>query len=314
MPAAVSPLEEHIAAIRDFNRFYTRQIGILQEGLYKSEFSLTEVRVLYELAHREHLTAGRLVDDLGLDAGYLSRMLSNFQRQSLIERQKSRNDGRQSVLRLTSKGRKVFAPLNARSHDEVRGLLSGLDSGDQARIVAAMRTIQSLLAGPDKPAASKAPYTLRAHRPGDMGWIIHRHGVLYEKERGYDEHFEALVAEIAAKFIQHFDPKKEHCWIAEQEGEIIGCVFLVKKSKTVAKLRMLLVEPKARGIGLGRRLVEECISFARGAGYKKITLWTQSDLADARKIYEKSGFRLVQEKKHRSWGQDLTAEIWDLKL
>ena len=311
MDAVHSSIEQRISAVREFNRFYTRQIGVLQEGLYQSKFSLTEVRVLYELANSERLTASELCQSLGLDAGYLSRMLSGFQRRGLVVKEKSVADARQSFLRLTSRGREVFAPLDSRSQEEVRSLLSKLDLNGQERLVGAMSAIQALLS---EPKHGNTTYILRPHRSGDMGWVIHRHGVLYSQERGYDEHFEALVAEIAAKFIQHFNPKKERCWIAERDGENVGCVFLVKKSKTVAKLRMLLVEPKARGLGLGQRLVEECVRFAKQVGYRKITLWTQSDLDAARNIYQKAGFRLVHKNSHHSWGQDLVAEIWDLKL
>src|SRR6266568_170185 len=302
MGAVHSGMEQRISAVREFNRFYTRQIGVLQEGLYNSKFSLTEVRVLYELAHQEKLTASELSLSLGLDAGYLSRMLSGFRRRGLVAKEKSSVDGRQSFLRLTNRGREVFAPLDTRSQEEVRAVLCKLDASGQERLVAAMSAIQTVLS---EPKQGNTAYILRPHRPGDMGWVIHRHGVLYAQERGYDEHFEALVAEIAAKFIQQFDAKKERCWIGERDGEIVGCVFLVKKSKTVAKLRMLLVEPSARGLGLGQRLVEECVRFAKQVGYKKITLWTQSDLDAARRIYQKAGFRLVNKNPHHSWGQDL---------
>jgi DNA-binding MarR family transcriptional regulator/N-acetylglutamate synthase-like GNAT family acetyltransferase len=311
MPVSSPVLEQRIAAVRAFNRFYTRQIGLLQESLYQSQFSLTEGRVLYELANRDTITASELGQALGLDAGYLSRMLSGFERRGFLQKEKSVADGRQSLLRLTEKGRKVFTPLDRTSHDEVAVLLQKSGSAEQERLIAAMEAIQGILG---ERSESKQAYTLRQHRPGDIGWVIHRHGVLYSQERGYDEQFEALVAEIAANFIQNFDAKRERCWIAEKDGERVGCVFLVKKSKTVAKLRMLLVEPSARGLGLGKRLAEECIRFAREAGYKKITLWTQSDLDAARGIYKNAGFRLVQKKKHHSFGQALVAEIWDLKL
>lgn len=311
MPVSSPVLEQRIAAVRAFNRFYTRQIGLLQEGLYQSQFSLTEVRVLYELATHDTITASELGQALGLDAGYLSRMLAGFERRGLLQKEKSLADGRQSLLRLTKKGREVFAPLDRTSHDEVAGLLQKLASAEQERLITAMGTIQGMLG---ERTASKQAYILRQHRPGDIGWVIHRHGVVYSQERGYDEQFEALVAEIAAKFIQNFDPKRERCWIAEKDGERVGCVFLVKKSKTVAKLRMLLVEPSARRLGLGKRLVEECVRFAKQAAYKKITLWTQSDLDAARGIYKKAGFQLVQKRKHHSFGQNLVAEIWDLKL
>jgi DNA-binding MarR family transcriptional regulator/N-acetylglutamate synthase-like GNAT family acetyltransferase len=304
-------LEQRIAAVRAFNRFYTRQMGLLQEGLYDSQFSLTEVRVLYELANHETITASELGQALGLDAGYLSRMLAGFQRRGFLQKEKSAADARQSLLRLTKKGRAVFAPLDRTSHDEIAALLQRLGISEQERLIAAMAAIQGVLG---EQTQSTQAYVLRQHRPGDIGWVIHRHGVLYSQERRYDEQFEALVAEIAARFIQNFDAKRERCWIAEKDGERVGCVFLVKKSQTVAKLRMLLVEPSARGLGLGKRLVEECVRFAKQAGYKKITLWTQSDLDAARGIYKKAGFRLVQKKKHHSFGHDLVAEIWDLKL
>jgi DNA-binding MarR family transcriptional regulator/GNAT superfamily N-acetyltransferase len=305
-------LNSRVQAIRGFNRFYTKQIGVLREGLLKSSFSLTEVRVLYEIAHQEEATASELCKELDLDPGYLSRILTNFEKRGLIDKSPSEADGRQSLLSLTQQGQKTFAPLEARSNEEVAGMLGRLSEGEQKRLVEAMHCIKRLLA-----PVSNSPqpaYLLRPHQPGDMGWVVHRHGVLYSQEYGYDEHFEALIAEIVAGFIQHFDPKRERCWIAEKYGEIVGSVFLVKKSKTVAKLRLLLVEPAARGLGIGKRLVAECIRFARRVGYKKMTLWTQSDLPAARRIYEQAGFRLVQKKPHRSWGRDLVSETWDLKL
>ena len=263
------------------------------------------------LAHREQPTAAELGKELGLDAGYLSRILRGFEKRGLVARVRSRTDGRQSLLSLTANGKKAFAPLNARSHDEVAGMLGRLSAGEQDRLVGAMRAIETLLGARPEP---KVPYLLRPHQPGDMGWIIHRHGALYAQEYGWDETFEALVAEIAAKFIQNFDPKRERCWIAEREGEIVGSVFLVRRSKTVGKLRLMYVEPKARGLGIGSRLVEECIRFARQAGYRKMVLWTNSVLAAARHIYEKAGFRLVHEEPHHSFGHDLVGETWELKL
>ncbi len=304
-------VDQRIAAVRRFNRFYTGQIGLLREKPYDSDFSLTEVRVLYELAHREKVTAGKLSEDLGLDAGYLSRMLKGFDRQGWLEKKPSRADGRQSLLSLTAKGRKILAPLDARSHEEIGNILARLSIADQNHLVDAMHTIEKLL---DAQPLQKPTYILRPHQPGDMGWVVYRHGVLYAQQYGYDEHFEALVAEIAAKFIQNLDTKRERCWIAEKDGEIVGSVFLVKHTKTVAKLRLLLVEPSARGLGIGKRLVEECVRFARQAGYRQITLWTQSSLLAARGIYEKSGFHLVGQKKHHSWGHDLVAETWELVL
>lgn len=312
-PRVVDPstFDQHIAAVRGFNRFYTRQIGLLHDRMYQSPFLLSEVRVLYELANRVRPTATELSKDLGLDPGYLSRILRGFEKRKLITRKPSASDGRQSLLSLTDQGKKVFAPLDRRSRDEVGDMLGKLSAAEQARLMEAMHTIETVLGNPPEP---RTPYILRPHQPGDMGWIVHRHGVLYAQERGYDEGFEALVAEIVAKFTRHFDPKAERCWIAEKDGEIVGCVFLVKQSKTVAKLRLLLVEPKARGLGIGKRLVEECVRFARQVGYKKITLWTQSDLEEARGIYQRTGFRVVKKKRHHSWGHDLVAEIWDMKL
>jgi DNA-binding MarR family transcriptional regulator/GNAT superfamily N-acetyltransferase len=307
-----APMEQHIHAVRGFNRFYTRQIGVLRDGLLKSPFSLTEVRVLYEIAHRQQPTATELCHELGLDPGYLSRILSKLEKRRLLRRSASQSDGRQILLGLTARGNQTFATLDARQDAEVAAMLRPLPPAGHSRLVQAMHTIETLLGAR---AELKTPYILRAHQPGDMGWVVHRHGVLYAQEYGYDERFEALVAEIAAKFIQHFDPKSERCWIAEKDGEIVGSVFLVRKSRTVAKLRLLLVEPSARGLGIGQRLVEECLRFARQVGYKKMALWTQSELPAARHIYEHAGFRLVQEKPHSSWGRDdLVSEIWELKL
>jgi len=304
--------ESRIQAVRHFNRFYTRQIGVLREGLLNSAFSLTEVRVLYELAHREQPTATELGKDLDLDAGYLSRMLRSFEKQGLISRTASETDGRQSRLALTHRGRDAFAPLEARSNQEVGRMLDRLSAVQQTQLTEAMRTIEQLLG--NRPPQS-VPYLLRNHQPGDIGWVVHRHGVLYAQEYGYDERFEALVAEIVAEFIQQFDPKRERCWIAERDGENLGCVFLVKKSQSAAKLRLLLVEPRARGLGIGKRLVSECVRFARQAGYRKLTLWTQSELHAARHLYQEAGFTLTHKKPHKSWDRnDLISETWDLKL
>lgn len=313
---AGSDLARHVEAVRRFNRFYTQKIGVLQAGLLHSSFSLTQVRVLYELAHRESPTATELGRELGLDAGYLSRMLRDFARQGLVTRKSSQSDGRQQLLQLTSSGRKVFATLNARSQEEVRVLLRSVPSGDQTQLLSAMNTIQRLLnkSGNGVDAGKKEPFILRAPRPGDLGWVVHRHGVVYGKEYGYDERFEALVAQIVAEFVRNFDGKRERCWIAEKNGEIVGSVFLVRKSATVAKLRLLLVEPSVRGLGLGRRLVSECVRFAREAGYKKMTLWTQSELHAARHLYKQAGFQLVGRRKHQDFGKPSVAEVWDLKL
>jgi DNA-binding MarR family transcriptional regulator/N-acetylglutamate synthase-like GNAT family acetyltransferase len=304
-------LAPRVESVRRFNRFYTRQIGALSDHILKSVFSLAEARVIYELAQREKATATELGGELGLDAGYLSRMLAAFKKRGLIARKPSETDGRQSFIRLTEKGRKAFAELNAHSNNEIEALIGRLSPANRNRLVEAMRVIEEALgAQPEQ----KIPYMLRQHQPGDMGWITHRHGVIYNEEYGWDEEFEALVAEIAAKFIRNYDPKRERCWIAERGGEIVGSVFLVKKSKTVAQLRLLLVEPSARGMGIGKRLVDECMRFARQTGYKKITLWTNSMLDAARHIYQEAGFRLVEEEPHHSFGHDLVGQNWELKL
>jgi DNA-binding MarR family transcriptional regulator/N-acetylglutamate synthase-like GNAT family acetyltransferase len=299
------------AAVRGFNRFYTKQIGLLSNGYMHSTFSLTQGRVLYELAHRDGLTATDLSKELGLDAGYLSRILLGFSKRGLLLRKSSQRDGRQTHLSLSEKGRKVFAQLDSKTQAEIEAMLARLSPGEQARLVEAMHTIERLLSAQSE---SKTPYLLRPHQPGDMGWVIHRHGALYSQEHGWDERFEALVAQIAARFIQKFDPKRERCWIAEKEGAIVGSVFLVRESEKIARLRLLLVEPSVRGLGIGNRLVEECSRFARQAGYRKVTLWTQSILHAARHIYKKAGYRLVKQERHREFGYDLVGETWDLTL
>jgi DNA-binding MarR family transcriptional regulator/GNAT superfamily N-acetyltransferase len=308
---AENNIDQHVEAVRCFNRFYTRQIGVLHEKLLRSPFSLTEARVIYELAHREKTTATDLGHEFGLDAGYLSRILRDFKKRGLIDKQISETDGRQTVLWLTESGQEAFATLNARSHQEIEATLNKLSLADQNRLVEAMQTIKGLLGAQPE---HKVPYILRPHQPGDMGWVVQRHGILYNEEYHWDEQFEALVATIVAEFIQNYDPKWERCWIAEKDGENVGSVFLVKKTDTVAKLRLLLVEPKARGLGVGARLVDECVRFARQAGYAKLTLWTQSNLLAARHIYEKAGFRLIDQGSHHSFGHDLIEETWELGL
>jgi DNA-binding MarR family transcriptional regulator/GNAT superfamily N-acetyltransferase len=304
-------LEDRIAAVRQFNRFFTRQIGVLREGLLHSPYSLTEARVLFELAQRQDLTSSDVCRELGLDAGYLSRILARLEQQGLLEKVRSEADGRQRLLRLTPEGEHAFALLNQRSRDEVAEMLSDLSEEDQQRLLKAMNTIQGVLSRGFKYAD---PFVLRSPEPGDLGWVIHRHGVLYAEEYGWDEQFEALVAQIVADFITHYKPERERCWIAEMNGEIVGSVFVVQASETEAKLRLLLVEPKARGLGLGTRLVEECIRFARRRGYKKLVLWTNNVLGAARHIYEKTGFKLVAQEAHHSFGHDLIGETWELPL
>ncbi len=298
-------------SVRAFNRFYTKQIGLLRKGYLDSPFSLAEVRVLYELAHRKNPIAAEISKELDLDAGYLSRLLAKFEKRGLIARKASGTDARQSHLSLTARGRQAFAPLEVKTQKQVDSMLAKLPGADQQRLVDAMHTIEKLLGAQPEPTNS---YILRSHRPGDMGWVVHRHGAFYAAEYGWDESFEALTAQIVAKFIQNFDPQRERCWIAEQHGAILGFVFLVKKSDRIAKLRLLLVEPSARGLGIGKRLVDECIQFARETGYRKITLWTQSNLLAARHIYKTAGFRLVNEERVKQFGHDMTSEIWDLKL
>jgi DNA-binding MarR family transcriptional regulator/GNAT superfamily N-acetyltransferase len=305
--------DQRVDSVRRFNRFYTRQIGVLDEGLLASPYSLAEARVLYELAHRDQPTASDVGRALGIDAGYLSRILRRFQQRGLVESRPSPADARQNLLGLSGEGRAVFAALDSRARDDVGGMLGRLPPADQRRLVGAMHTVETLLGAETGPATGAA-YLLRPHQPGDMGWVVHRHGVLYAHEYGYDERFEALVAEIVAKFIRELDAAREWCWIAERDGEFAGSVFLVKDTPEVAKLRLLLVEPAARGLGIGGRLVDECLRFARRTGYRKITLWTNSELHAARRIYERAGFRLVDEEPHRRWGPDCVAQSWEREL
>src|SRR2546425_8212238 len=310
---------QRIAAVRRFNRFYTRQIGLLGETLLRSPFSLTEARVLYEPAHHAQTNATELATELGLDAGYLSRILGSFQKRRLIDRNPSKTDGRQRLLRLTERGRRAFAKLNRDSRQDVGSLLRRLPQAGQQRLVRAMHVIEQLVGAPRAHRAPPAPpappsYVLRPHQPGDMGWIVQRHGALYAEEYGWDARFEALVAEIVAKFLKRYDPKRERCWVAELDGEIVGSVFLVRRSKTVAQLRLLLVDPEARGLGIGARLVDECVRFARRVGYRKMMLWTNDVLRAARHIYEKAGFQLAHEERHHSFGHALVGQTWELAL
>jgi DNA-binding MarR family transcriptional regulator/N-acetylglutamate synthase-like GNAT family acetyltransferase len=300
-----------VEAVRSFNRFYTRRIGVLREGLLSSPYSLTEARLLFELAHRDKPPASELGKDLGLDAGYLSRVLGSLENRGLLRKARSKEDGRQSLLSLTTKGRAAFAQLNGRSQDETAAMLGELPGPDRRSLIDAMGAIERILGGRRDERVS---YILRPHQPGDMGWVIQRHGELYAREYGWDQTFEALVAQIAAKFVLEFDPRRERCWIAERQGERVGSAFLVKQSDYIAKLRLLLVTPEARGLGIGRRLVEECLRFAQQTGYRKIMLWTNDILTAARHIYEQAGFRLVEEDRHHSFGYDLVGQTWELEL
>jgi DNA-binding MarR family transcriptional regulator/GNAT superfamily N-acetyltransferase len=300
-----------VSAVREFNRFYTRRIGVLREGLLESPFSLAESRVLFELAHREQPAAARLAKELGLDAGYLSRILSKFKKLGLVSSKAAEQDGRQTLLWLTKKGHGAFAVLNTRSQKEVSAMLAAMPETSQVRLVEAMETIRRVAGGSDD---RQTPYMLRPPAPGDLGEVVRLHGLLYSQEYGWDQRFEGLVAAIIARFVEHYDAKRERCWIAERGGKVVGSVFLVKQTETVAKLRMLLVTPEARGLGLGARLVNECIGFARLARYRKITLWTNNVLTAARHIYRKTGFRLIKQEPNRDFGEGLVSETWELKL
>jgi DNA-binding MarR family transcriptional regulator/N-acetylglutamate synthase-like GNAT family acetyltransferase len=300
-----------IAAVRAFNRFYTRKLGVLDQHLLKSPFSLSEARVLYELAHRQDLAAKEIGIELGLDPGYLSRIVQKFDEDGLLTRKPLLSDRRQYLLSLTAKGRRAFAKLERSSQDDIAAMLAAMPYGDSQRLIAAMAVLERLLGATDVPPP---PAILRNHRPGDMGWVVQSHGALYASEYGFDSSFEALVAEIAAKFLTSFDASREHCWIADIEGTQVGTVFLVKHTDEVAKLRLLLVDPAGRGQGLGKRLVGECVGFARQCGYRKITLWTQSILLAARRIYQDAGFVRVSSEPHRSFGHNLIGETWEREL
>ena len=320
MPAA---LARDVDTVRRFNRFYTRQIGVLQEKLLHSTFSLTEGRVLYEIAHHGDTgapratapTAADLAKILELDGGYLSRILQRFLRRRLITRARSETDARQAHLTLTARGQAALAPLQQLARDEVGVMLRSLSPAERARVLEAMRLIQQSIARhPDRAISESGPVTLREHRAGDMGWIVSRQSALYVEEYGWTTEYEALAAEIVAQFLKTFDPARERCWIAERDDIPLGAVMIVRQSDAVAKLRLLHVEREARGLGVGRRLVAECVRFSRAAGYEKITLWTQSNLLAARHLYEAAGFACVSEEPHHRFGKDLVAETWELAL
>jgi DNA-binding MarR family transcriptional regulator/GNAT superfamily N-acetyltransferase len=310
MPDRVSDLARDVAAMRRFNRLYTRRIGLLEEHFLHSPFSLTEARVLYEIAHGQRPSAKEIGKTLKLDAGYLSRILRRFARDGLIRRETSPDDARLAFITLTKKGARAFAPIDSNSQAEAAAVLKSLGKGGRSRAASAMRTLTALL---DRENSSPS-VNLRKHRPGDLGWIVSRHGALYAQEYGWNEKFEGLVAEIVAEFVRGHDEKRARCWIAELNGEPVGSVAVVGADRETAKLRLLLVEPEARGFGLGKKLVDECIRFARAAGYRKITLWAQSILVAARGIYERAGFRKVREEPHALFGTKLMGETWDLEL
>jgi DNA-binding MarR family transcriptional regulator/GNAT superfamily N-acetyltransferase len=304
-------LEGQIAAIRGFSRFYTSKLGIIEPKLLDSDWTLQEARIIYEIAQRPGCTASDLARSLGLDAGFLSRTLQALQRRRIVARRPLATDRRAYELALSAKGRAAYAELDARSRRAVAALLNELDTQARTTIVNAMTTIERTLAPPIRRAAG---FVLRSHRPGDIGWVVSRHGALYAREYGWDIGFEAMVAEIAAQFIRTYDPRRERCWIAELNGEPVGSIFLVKASDQVAKLRLLLVEKQARGLGVGQALTEQCIHFAKDAGYRSITLWTQSILVAARGIYQRAGFHRVKEERHHSFGVDLVGETWEIEL
>jgi DNA-binding MarR family transcriptional regulator/N-acetylglutamate synthase-like GNAT family acetyltransferase len=302
---------EHVEAIRRFNRWYTQRVGALRGDLLATPYPLPQARVLFELAHRDGITAADLAAALDLDRSYLSRLLAGLEKKGLVLRARDKADGRRQSLALTAAGRRAFAELDRRSRDEVHAILSPLSPEGERRLLGAMAAIEHVLGDADGDAP---PFTLRAHEPGDLGWVVSRHGALYAREYGWDATFEALVADIAAKFLREFDPARERAWIAERDGERVGCVFVVAQSESVAKLRMLLVEPEMRGLGLGRRLVAECIRFARSVGYRELVLWTNDVLHAARHLYVESGFTLVGEQRHTSFGHALVGQTWSLHL
>ena len=300
-----------IESVREFNRFYTRLIGVLNRDYLDTPFSLAEGRVLMELYYRKTATASMIIQALGIDAGYLSRILRGFARRGLLASAESSDDGRQKPLKLSAAGRKAFEQLESRQRQVLATMLDPMPSSRRHQLIGSMHRIQRIL---DAPAEDRTPYTLRDLKPGDIGWITHRQGVLYYEEYGWDERFEALCAEILARFVQNFDPKKEKAWVAERNGEIVGAIFCVRKSTTVAQLRLLYVEASARGLGIGTRLVDECLAFARSVGYRKMVLWTNSVLHSARRIYEAKGFHLVKEERHHSFGKNLVGQFWELDL
>ncbi len=312
--ANLNDSDGRIAAVRRFNRFYTRHVGLLRRTYLGSPYSLGELRVLYEIAHERAPTASDIARVLDMDLGYLSRVLRDFERRGLITRKTSASDARQSHLALTARGRRAFMPLERRTQQQVAQILGKLKPGDQHRLVAAMQTIEALLQEGSQVAHSERNYCLRPPRYGDFGWIVKRHAELYAKEYGWTEPFEGLCAQIVADFLNNYDSKLDRCWIAEVNGENAGSVMLVKDLPGVARLRLLLVDPQARGWGLGARLTNECIEFARAAGYGKIALWTHGVLKAARHIYKKAGFKLVSSERRKSWGQQVVSEHWELLL
>ena len=311
---APTPQGAHIEALRSFNRFYTRRIGALDEGLLNTRYTLAQARVLFELGKRKGASAGELAGALGLDPGYLSRIVQGFRAAGLVSRKKSAEDGRRATLSLTARGRRQFKTLDQRSRNEASALLATLPAASRTRLVASLADAQSMLSGEERRPAARV--VIRPYRLGDIGWAIERHARVYAAEYGWNAEFEALVAKLFARFASEHDPASERCWIAELDGERAGCVFVVRndEDRSMAQLRCLLVDPKARGFGIGRKLVARCIAFARSAGYPKMMLWTNDVLVSARRIYEAAGFRLAKEEPHRSFGHDLVGQFWVLDL
>jgi DNA-binding MarR family transcriptional regulator/N-acetylglutamate synthase-like GNAT family acetyltransferase len=308
----MAPVNDEVSAIRAFNRFWTQQIGLLQAGLVDTPYSLTEARLLFELAQRESTDLADLRGALRLDAGYLTRIVGRLKDAGLITAERSPDDGRRQVIRLTGQGRAEFGTLDARSSEATASMLEGIAAADRRRLVAAMATIEDTLA--PRPAEPPRGYLLREPGPGDLGWMVGRNGAVYAAEYGWDQSYEALVARIVADFAQHHDPARQRAWIAEVDGEPVGCVLCVRRDEDTAQLRILLVDPAARGLGIGARLVEECIRFARTAGYRSLVLWTNDVLVSARRLYEAAGFKLVDEEAHHSFGHDLVGQMWRLDL
>lgn len=305
----MSTITDRADIVRQFNRFYTHQIGVLQEHLLQSEYSLTELRILYELASQGDLTSTDLRQMLGLDAGYMSRLISGFDKKGLIQKVPSATDARASQLHITDLGREILAPLEQASRQEVITLLERLSEPQQLQLIASMKQIQTLLEG-----GQSMTYLLRDPQPGDMGLVVHQQTAIYSREYGWNSEFEALVSEVVAKYLREFDPTVERCWIAEKDGKVVGSVFVIRHDQTTAKLRMLYVDASARGLGIGNRLVEECLRFARDVGYKKMILWTTSNLVDARRLYQRAGFELVEEEPIHSFGKDLVSQTWAIEL
>ena len=303
---------EPVDSVRAFNRFYTRRLGLLGAGLHDSRHSLPEVRVLYELAAAPGRSASELARALDLDLGYVSRLVKKLHAAGLVKKAPSPLDGRQSLLALTARGVKVFTPIEQATREQIATMLDGVPIDRRDTLLASMRAIHGVLE-PEERSAKQA-CVIREPRVGDLGWIVHRQAALYAQEFGWDWTFEGMLAEIVAKFVEDFDPSRERCWIAERDGAIVGAVFLVRKTKQVAQLRMLFVEPSARGLGIGARLTDECIAFAKAKGYRSTVLWTNDILASARRIYEAAGFVLAREERHRSFGKDLVGQYWSLQL